>query len=199
MRSVTVIGAKDKYKGNYINTTSRSNDWSKELSPFFLGPVSMYGDKIAKNMENAWQYSKVYLGHTDPHGNPTEEYFIWMNHGINRDYADRYPMGKGALPMYSYWNGKKLDYIAARKEIYIPLYAKAVVKTTAFRRLQELYSQGDIVLWDFDGYDHKKIGMSYLDVVNCPTKKMGHAFVLAMLLEGEISHQGIIRTSDLDF
>ena len=30
------------------------------LSPFFLGPIPMYGGLEAKNMENAWQFSKVY-------------------------------------------------------------------------------------------------------------------------------------------
>lgn len=29
------------------------------LSPFFLGPVSLYDGHVAKNVENAWQYAKV--------------------------------------------------------------------------------------------------------------------------------------------
>jgi len=41
----------------------------------------------------------------------------------------------------------------------------------------------DIVLWDFDGYDYHNAKMTMNDVINCPTKKMGHAFVLAMMLE----------------
>lgn len=37
-----------------INTTSRSKNWSRELSPFVLGPVDLYAGLIAKNVENAW-------------------------------------------------------------------------------------------------------------------------------------------------
>ena len=93
-------------------------------------------------------------------------------------------MGKGAKPLYSYWDGEKLDYVEARKKIYIPLYSNAVKKTEAFAKLSEIYQkEGTITLWDFDGYNHHALNMSYNDVINCSTKKMGHAFVLAMLLD----------------
>ena len=176
-----VIGIKDKYKADYINTTSRSNNWSKVLSPFFL-PC-----KIAKNVENAWQFSKVYKEHTDINGEPTEKYFDWAHNGFNTEKANRYPMGRGVKPLYSYWEGEKLSYTEARKRIYIPLYARAVVQTEAFAYLKSLYISGEnIILWDFDGYDHKKSGMSLDEVINSPTKKMGHAFVLLMILKGKI-------------
>lgn len=44
-----------------VNTTSRTKEeWSMGLSPFFLGPIPMWGDLgFAQNLENAWQYSKV--------------------------------------------------------------------------------------------------------------------------------------------
>jgi len=34
----------------------------------------------------------------------------------------------------------------------------------------------DIALWDFDGYNSP--GKTYEEIINDPTKKMGHAFVL---------------------
>jgi len=44
-----------------VNATSRSKEeWSKALSPFYLGPIALYGRNRAHNLENAWQYSKVY-------------------------------------------------------------------------------------------------------------------------------------------
>jgi hypothetical protein len=50
-----ICGPRDKPKNEIIiNTTSRSNNWSRGLSPFFLGAVELYGDYIAKNVENAW-------------------------------------------------------------------------------------------------------------------------------------------------
>lgn len=33
-----------------------------------------------------------------------------------------------------------------------------------------------------DGYDHDNLGMSLTEVLNNPQRKMGHAFVLKMLL-----------------
>lgn len=193
MKKVRVIGGRDRAIGEYINTTSQSKNWSKGLSPFYLKEIDLYGDYKAKNMENAWQFSKVYQEHADHNGNPTDAYFAWAKNGWSSDWAFRYPMGKGAIPLYSYWNGEKLDYIQARKGIYLPLYAKAVVKTEAFKILQATYQkQEQVILWDFDGYDHLALGMSLQEVLNNPKRRMGHAFVLAMLLEGicEVTSNG---------
>ncbi len=175
----------DKYI--YINTTSRSElDWSKDFSPFYLGPCKLYGDFESKNVENAWQYCKVYKKYLDMFGGPNEEYFKWAQSGWTNKSAVRYPMGKNAKPEYSYWDGKCYSYIQARKKIYVPLYVKSVIKTNGFKKLKELYnSKIDIYLRDFDGYDHDSLNMSLTDVLNNPTKTMGHAFVLKMLLTGD--------------
>jgi len=170
-----------------VNTTSRSTDWSRGLSPFYCGPVDLYGGYRSITIENAWQYSKLYAYYANEQGDPDERYFRWAQDGWNSMRANRYPMGKGVKPLYSYWDGEKLDYIAARKKIYIPLYSKAVQKTFAFKKLKEMHAAGaDLWLWDYDGYNHKSINMSYEDVVNNPNRSMGHAFVIAMLLENMI-------------
>lgn len=92
-------------------------------------------------------------------------------------------MGKGKKALCSIWNGEKIGYIEARKKIYIPIYAKAAVKSQAYKKLKQIYDSGkNIVLWDFDGYDYQSLGMTLDDVINCKQKKMGHAFVLAALL-----------------
>lgn len=168
-----------------IDTTSRSKNWSRGLSPFFLGPVKLPNGSFARNVENAWQFAKVYPEHISDFGDPNGSYWQWAQAGWNSTFAHRYPRGKGAKPVYSYWNGEHLSYINARKKIYIPLYSQAVCNTDAFKKLRDLYQSGT-PLWlrDFDGYNHKKLGMSYDDVINCETRKMGHAFVLAMMLEG---------------
>lgn len=173
-----------------VNTTSRSNEW-RGLSPFFLGPVNLYGGNMARNVENGWQFAKVYKKHLDDEGNPSKEYFKWAKNGWGDDWAHRYPMGKGAIPEYSFWDGEKLSYIEARKKIYIPLYSAAVKESEAFKRLKETAKQADkdgrdIVLKDFDGYNHKKLGLTYDQVINLETRKMGHGFVLAMLLEDHL-------------
>lgn len=153
------------------------------MSPFFLGPCRLYGGFTSRNVENGWQYSKVYAEHTDGEGNPTDEYFIWARDGWGQTRAVRYPMEKGRKPLYSWWDGEKLTYVEARKRVYVPLYARAVVKTEAFAQLEELYREKDeITLRDFDGYDYVAQGKSFKEVINDPEKKMGHAFVLAMML-----------------
>lgn len=44
MGILKVISSKDKYIGDYINTTSRSVNWSRGLSPFLCGRVKLYGN-----------------------------------------------------------------------------------------------------------------------------------------------------------
>ena len=169
-----------------INTTSNSRDFGRGLSPMLVGPVEANGI-TCKNVENAWQYSKVYYEHVDQYMEPTQQYYTWRNNGYQKNFADRYPMGKGRVPLYSHWEGRKLSYIDARVEIYIPLYASAVVKTDAFKKLQKLYKKTqDIVLLDYDAYNHRDLCLTWEEVISDPKRKMGHAFILAMLLENVI-------------
>jgi hypothetical protein len=180
---IKIIGRSDPINKDAINTTSRSNNWSRGLSPFFLGPVLMYDGTQAKNVENAWQFSKVYGVHIDKEGNILPSYFEWAKKGWSDKRAHRYPMPKGVKPLFSLWGNDRLNYVTARKRIYIPLYASAVVNTSAFIELKKQYQTfGEVVLWDFDGYDHTAMGMSLKDVANNPNRPMGHAFVLSMLL-----------------
>ncbi len=162
------------------DVTSASGYWSA-LSPFKLGPVMLYLGEWSKNMENAWQYSKFYPEHQEK-GN----YWAWAKAGWGNPRAVRYPMGKGAKPLYSLWADERLGYIQARKRIYIPLYAQAV-RFYAMGQLDTLRwasKEGDIVIRDYDAYDHRRLGYSWDDVINDPERKMGHGFVLAMMIEG---------------
>lgn len=186
--TVRVIGPRDPRVPGCVNTTSNSENWSRGLSPFYLGPVPLYPGsyrKVSQTMENAWQYAKCYPCHVGVDGLPTPEYYEWAGAGWDKRKADRYPMGKGAKPSYCWWGGEKLPYLEARKRVYIPPYAKAVVQTEAFAQLLDLYrTEGHITLWDFDGYDHLSRGKTLKEVINDPNKTMGHAFILAYLLEG---------------
>ena len=183
---VRVIGPKDPpmLKIDALDVTSHSLTWSRALSPFLLGPCPLYGSYVAQNVENGWQYAKVYPVHLDDTGEPSEAYWVWAKKGWKATRAVRYPMGKGFRPEYSYWNGEKLQYIEARKQIYAPLYAAAVRNSPAWELLKNAYIQNpDLRLWDFDGYDSIKLG-SWEEALNDPNRTMGHAFVLAMMLEG---------------
>jgi hypothetical protein len=113
---------------------------------------------------------------------PSDKYFLWAEKGWQQTWAERHPIGK-EIPLYSWWAEQKLDYIQARKKIYLPLYAAAVSNTKAFWALQEYCKlKEEVTLLDFDGYNFEKAGMTIEDVVNNPEKRMGHAFVLWLLL-----------------
>lgn len=188
-----------------FNVTSTTKEtWCKEFSPFFLGPIELYPNPTdgtmytAQNMENAWQFAKVYKQFTGENGSPTEEYWKWAQNGWNDSKPHRFPFGRiAAKPLYSLWNGEKLNYIEARKRIYAPLYAKYVEQTNAYKKLSEIYLKyccGDkndkqtrpMALVDFDGWDH--LGQDYRleQAINMAKPKMGHAFVIAGLLENNL-------------
>lgn len=189
--------------GIVINTTSKAEKgWEKHLSPFYLGPCYLYDNHMAKVMENAWQFCKVYKQHTDEKGDPTAAYWEWATAGWANPIPQRYPIKRGAKPEYSLWKGQKLGYIDARKQIYAPLFAEAVQKTEGWQHLIQLYHKLDIiVLRDYDGYRHDlgsdETGwtgtgpMTLTDVLNCPYKIMGHAFVIKMLLTKDDALQQI--------
>lgn len=186
MIHVVKLWDKDKYPIPRISTVSNSGGKWQQLSPFILGPIVAYNGLIAQNLENLWQYSKCYSEHLS-NGEVTEEWFSWRDEGWGKKRAQRYPMGKGRKPEYSYWDGEHLDYIKARKMIYAPKYAEYVIKTDAFSLLKNLYeTHTDITLLDYDAYDHHAMGMSLKDVINNPNRIMGHAFVLAMILEDKL-------------
>lgn len=170
-----------------INTCCNDSAfWQNDLSPFKLGPLKLYGEFEARTMENAWQYAKVYSEHVDSNGEPTDKYWDFARKGWLNPRAVRYPMGKGARPLYSLWQNEKLGYVDARKRIYAPLYANLVIKTKGYAKLKNLFeTEEQIILRDFDGYDHDSKGMSLTSVLNHQGLKMGHAFVLKMLLTND--------------
>ena len=192
---VLVLGKRDAIPENtlkVIDVTSRSKEkWTHELSPFFIGPLDLYDDFSSKTMENAWQYCKVFKEHTDNEGNPTNEYWEWAKSGWNNKKAVRFPMGRGAKPEYSLWKGKHLGYIQARQEIYAPLYSEGVIKTNAWKRLVTMYEKAKaerryLVLLDFDGHNSQEILKSYKSILYNHSMIMGHAFVLAGLLDNQL-------------
>lgn len=195
-------------KENWLlfNVTSTSKEkWCLEFSPFHLGPIELYPNPIdgtmytAKNMENAWQFSKVYKQFTNAEDDsPTDDYWKWATQGWNDSKPHRFPLGRrGGKPLYSLWNGKRLQYIEARKAIYAPLYARYVEQTDAYKKLYGIYMKychGEIdrketrpmCLLDFDGWDHLGQGYRLEDVINLAKPKMGHAFIIAGLLENNL-------------
>ena len=192
-------------------TSGNKDEVMRGLSPFYLGPVECYDGLKSETFERAWQCAKVYPWTVGPDGNPNACYFAWRDEmwamkGFGDKMSIRFPVGKKNVGkcLYSWWKVdgefKDLKYIPARKAIYIPVYAKAVVKTEAYRRLIELRDSGkNLMLIDFDGYNihHPKYNFTYRDAIHCGILKMGHGFVLAMLLEGLIRvENGEVKYAD---
>ena len=193
-RAVGIIGPRSRVGvsgARKVNTTSHAeSDWQSDLSPFKLGPVHLWDGRESARMENGWQFSKVYSGHLGPDGKPTPEWFKWSGEGFADLKAHRYPMGKGAKPVGSWWNATLLGYIDARKQIYVPLYRDSVRKTPGWQKLKAIFEEevrahgeaARLELWDFDGYDHHGKGLTLHQVLHNPKQIMGHAMILAMML-----------------
>ena len=181
---IVVIRKSEKTPDGFYRLDVTSHDQKgKWFSPFKLGPVTLDDGSVSRNMENAWQFSKVYADHVDGNGNPTDSWWQWRSNGFADERAHRHPhVGK---PLYSYYCGQKLGYIDARKAIYIPLYVRAILGSPeGFNAiLYEINRGTNVAIADFDGYNFKKLGMSYEEVVNNPNKIMGHGHVLAMMVE----------------
>jgi hypothetical protein len=182
---LVVVGPRGKAPEGFsvIDTTSRGG-WAAELSPFNLGPCALYGDHIAQNMEAGWQFAKLYREFADDHGQPLPSYWQWAQSGwACSDWPNkmdlRYPVGKGRKPLCTLWQGEHLAYVEARKFVYAPLYRDAVRQTDGYATLKLRYDKGErLALWDFDAYPEADLGR----VLHDSHRKMGHAFVLAMML-----------------
>ena len=168
-----------------VNTTSRSGEeWSKRFSPFYLGPCAVRIDgklTAVKIFENAWQYSKHYKKHT------VQEFNKWSQDGFKKEKASRFPMGRGAKPMYALHNEEKLNYVEARFKIYAPLYEKCINKycIDSLNRLKTMYENGEkIALFDFDGHGYHLGNLKLEDVIYNTRRKMGHSFVLIGMITG---------------
>ncbi len=146
-----------------------------------LGPVDLWGGHKSLTVENAWQYSKVYREHWDG-GHPNEDWLPWALEGWINPQGVRYPMGKGHIPVCTWWDGQALDYVSARKRIYLPLYCRAAIRTSAWQRLKALYQErGEVTILDFDVQCRN--GRSYEDILNDPKHPFGHGYALGWMLE----------------
>ena len=187
---IRVFNKFEPIPAGYVEVDTTSRGPFKDLSPFYLGPIQVSSGEYPEwclLMENLWQYSKVYAIHADAAGEPTEKFFQWRAFGFCKNRADRYPVGKGMTPLYSWWHGKRLSYVEAKHQIYIPAYRDLVLRTESYRKLYNwVLQERDIALRDFDGYDHVSRNMTLHDVINDPKRSLGHAFIIYGLLTGEL-------------
>lgn len=141
----------------------------KDISPFFIGPVTSSDGKTCQIFELFWQCSKVFPGFDD-HGVPNKKYFEWRDHyyslttdSISRDELRR-PWARlgfnGTDTLYeAYYDKDKgkwvgLSYIESRKKIYFREYAKLVYNSASFKWIKSLLDEGKkVALVDFDAFN----------------------------------------------
>lgn len=176
-----VIGPRDQAPPGalVVNTTSRSSDFGFAFSPFLNQGTVAVGDLFSHNVENLWQFSKVYEEHANDED--AYAYFAWRDRGFADRRAHRYPMGKGRKPLYSVLNGERLDYVTARKRIYVPAYRQKLREfcTRQLETLVDMLTVTDVALWDFDGY---LTDDDFDTVLNSSDRKMGHAFIIQRMV-----------------
>ena len=155
-----------------INLTSRNPDrsFAKQVSPFFVGPVTGPDGATSDSLEVFWQVGKVFPHHDDG-GRPTESYFKYRNEMYSKKQGEipktimRHPyreFGYEADDMlyWAFWNVEKgeyerLSYLEGRKKVYIPEYAKLVANTDALKWMKSLLDSGKkLALMDFDGFNY---------------------------------------------
>jgi hypothetical protein len=147
----------------------------------FLGPV-----EGSQTMENLWQFSKVLESELDGDGNPGQLFFDRRETGFSSPKGIRRKSDKSPVE-YFYWEGEKLDLVEARKRIYCKYYESLVVKTDAYRALEQLIKDGiNIQILGYDGHDYDLEDDSsvsqLIEFLQDTNRSFGHEFVLAGIL-----------------
>ena len=156
--------AKGKSYPNYkdfenIPCWSRGKGEWKQLSPFYLkfaeGAIfeNFYQsfkvwDTVSKQKTKNWIWPEE--KHVDDE-NPNKNWEKWHKALLYHDLPVRRPNGKN-IPLYSWWQGKKLNVVDARKEIYIPYLKKLYSANPVYKKLLEKVKSGkNVMLIEPDG------------------------------------------------
>ncbi len=145
-----------------IAAWSRGASPWKKLSPFIIpSPIP----DICNNFESYWQSWKVWETLSEQkgwewkwpaevHGAPNEVWQKWHDALLRNKHAVRRPNGR-AIPLYAWWEGRKLNIIEARKEIYIPGLQKVYRDSKVYQILLEKVKNGQkIIILEPDGPTH---------------------------------------------
>lgn len=203
-----------------------------------LGPYLLKNER-GQIIENVYQFSKVYKIvpyskqrysrydntviwehpseiHINNNNELTKEYYDWRNKGMDNIHPVRYPVGfkNRHSCLFSISNdnmNNRLNYIQARKEIYLKEYSKAVVKQPLFHELKQRLNKGEnLLIIEVDGphqesldyyKDKYNVNDNFIEndtilinknnmeiLLNDPKHPFGHGYCLAMtLLDLEIT------------
>ena len=144
--------------------------FARELSPFYVGPVTSADGVRAEIFEIFWQCGKVYPCHDD-NGKPNADYFAWRDGFYAKEECTKDLMRHTCKSIgyehkdaryFAYFDKEKeeyipLGYVEARKKIYFPEYAKLIYNTESFQYLKSLVDSGKkIALVDFDACNYNE-------------------------------------------
>lgn len=138
----------------------------RELSPFEVGGFDYAGVRVHL-FENFWQGLKVYKKvekqnkkewaypaevHVDEGtGEPNQAWHQWSKALLQHTLPVRRPNGRN-IPEYTWFNGEKLDLIAARKRVYIPYYQRLLRAHPVYQQLLALFRVGkNLIIVEPDG------------------------------------------------
>lgn len=143
----------------------------KDLSPFFLGPIEKDNEIVSTNVENYWQFHKVWetvdkqnqkksgwkwakerhVELIDGEYKVLPDYWKWREKGLMFEKAVRRPNGRN-IPLFSLFEGERLDLIESRKRIYIPAYKNLLRKHPTYLLLLNKLRNGEkLIIIDLDG------------------------------------------------
>jgi hypothetical protein len=173
-----------------------------------LGPYVLKDDDGCI-MENIWQFSKLYRNipesiqkysaydktiiwshpaetHVDEKDQPNALYWKWREKGMHNPHAVRYPVGYhhrhaciGSLVKNVDDRYVLLDYVNARKQIYLPVYVTLVKKQPQYKELRELLRQGkNLLIIEVDG-PHQESLEYYRDKYNVANDFIENSTILA--------------------
>jgi hypothetical protein len=124
-----------------------------ETVPNSIQRYSRYDDRIIWK----WPAERHLIKQGDNYG-ILSEYFKWREAGMKAKYAIRYPVGynhrsKCLFSLKQTVDGwKTLNYIEARKEIYVPVYTELVKKEKQFLELKNRLENGEnLLIIEVDG------------------------------------------------
>lgn len=192
-RSKTVKDKRNPLKEGYLNVDvcSSSRSW-KNLSPMYLGPVKrteVHNGKhlpYAKNIENYWQFAKVYSSEYDSETDEVkEEYWIKRMEGyLSKKAYRRKFQGAENIPLFSIFEGKRYKYGEARK-FYCSAYEELVVNTKEWKKLNKLIDDGyNIQIIGYDGVDIDKYNGDFYKHYKDTSIPFGHESVITCMLLG---------------
>lgn len=193
-----------------------------QFSKVFLHPIPVKERYSRYDPTIIWDYTPKGEYISPETSLPTEEWWEWRNKGFFSAYPIRYPNSyrEKSKVAYTYWpdNGdymeeeipyKKLNYIEARKEVYLLQYCKLIRETKEFLFLKKLLSEEKKILikevdcfkdkdksYYFRKYPQIESYYSTLNktlrcdatslkiLINDPRNSFGHGFCLAACLLG---------------